>query len=218
MGEPVSTSRRGRRPAGQDARAEILVAAREEFVERGYEAASLRSVARRAGVDPGTVRHWFPDKARLLTATLGVAGLEPDKVIERAAAGPVETLGERLVEAVLGIWGFDGGETVRVVMPAVLADAELRGLLPQFIGSALLRPVMTALDVPDAPLRTGLVASQMAGVLLTRYLVPVEPLASLAPAQVAQLVGPTVQRYLTGPLPDVQALASESGAGAQFLT
>jgi AcrR family transcriptional regulator len=214
MVEAASGPRRGRRPAGQDARAEILAAARAEFVERGYEAASLRAVARRAGVDPGTVRHWFPDKARLLTATLGVAGIEPDKVIERAAAGPVETLGERLLEAVIGIWDFDGGETVRVVMPAVMADAELRGLLPQFIGAALLRPVMTALDVSDAPLRTGLVASQMAGVLLTRYLVPVEPLASLAPAQVARLVGPTLQRYLTGTLPDVQTLAPGAAAGA----
>jgi len=214
MGEPVSTSRRGRRPAGQDARAEILAAAREEFVERGYEASSLRSVARRAGVDPGTVRHWFPDKARLLTATLGVAGIEPDKVVEQVAAGPVETLGERLLEAVIGIWDFDGGETVRVVIPAVMSDAELRGLVPQFIGAAILRPVMLALDVSDAPLRTGLVASQMAGVLLTRYLIPVEPLASLAPAQVAKLVGPTLQRYLTGTLPDARTLAPGSAAGA----
>jgi AcrR family transcriptional regulator len=214
MAEPAPAPRRGRRPAGQDARAEILAAARDEFVENGYQGASLRAVARRAGVDPGTVRHWFPDKARLLTATLGVAGIEPDKVVERVAAGPVETLGERLAEAVIGIWDFDGGETVRVVMPAVMSDTELRGLLPQFIGAAILAPVMRALDAPDSPLRTGLVASQMAGVLLTRYLVPVEPLASLTPAQVAQLVGPTLQRYLTGPLPDIQGLASGGAAGA----
>jgi len=207
MAHPDAAPRRGRRPAGQDARAEILAAARDEFVERGYEASSLRSVARRAGVDPGTVRHWFPDKARLLTATLGVAGIEPDKVVEQVAAGPVESLGERLTAAVLGIWDFDGGDTVRVVIPAVMSDAELRGLLPQFIGAAILAPVMRALDVPDAALRTGLVASQMSGVLLTRYLIPVEPLASLAPADVARLVGPTLQRYLTGPLPDAGGLA-----------
>lgn len=207
MAEPAPVSRRGRRPAGQDARAEILAAARDEFVERGYEASSLRSVARRAGVDPGTVRHWFPDKARLLTATLGVAGIEPDKVVEQVAAGPVESLGERLAAAVIGIWDFDGGDTVRVVIPAVMSDAELRGLLPQFIGAAILAPVMRALDVPDAPLRAGLVASQMSGLLLTRYLIPVEPLASLAPADVARLVGPTLQHYLTGPLPDAGGLA-----------
>jgi AcrR family transcriptional regulator len=93
MAEPAPTARRGRRPAGQDARAEILTAARAEFLERGYEATSLRSVARRAGVDPGTVRHWFSDKARLLTGALGVIEFEPDTVVQRVADGPVESLG-----------------------------------------------------------------------------------------------------------------------------
>lgn len=200
MGEPASTPRRGRRPAGQDARADILAAARDEFVERGYEASSLRSVARRAGVDPGTVRHWFPDKARLLTATLGVAGIEPHTVVERVVAGPVDTVGQRLVEALLGVWGFDGGDTIRVVVPAVMSDVQLRGLIPQFIGAAVLGPVVRSLDVSDAPVRTALVASQLAGLLLTRFLIPVEPLATLPPADVAALVGPTLQRYLTGDL------------------
>jgi AcrR family transcriptional regulator len=200
MVDPAPTSRRGRRPAGQDTRADILLAARAEFLERGYEAASLRSVARRAGVDPGTVRHWFADKARLLTATLGVTEIEPDRVMEQVVDGPMETLGERLVETMLSVWGFDGGSTVRMVVPAVMADPGLRGLLPQFIGAAILGPVMRALDAPDAPLRTALVASQMAGLMMTRFLVPVEPIASMAPADVAALAGPTIQRYLTGDL------------------
>jgi AcrR family transcriptional regulator len=208
MAEPAPRSRRGRRPAGQDTRADILTAARDEFVERGYEATSVRSVARRAGVDPGTVRHWFPDKARLLTATLGLIDVEPATIVQQAANGPVESLGERLVEAVLGLWDHDGGDTVRMIMPAVIADAELRAILPQFIGAAILGPVVRALDVPDAPLRTALMASQMVGLMLTRYLVPVEPLASLPPAEVAALAGPTLQRYLTGDL------ASPPDAGA----
>lgn len=200
MVDAASAPRRGRRPAGQDARAEILAAAREEFVERGYEASSLRSVARRAGVDPGTVRHWFPDKARLLTGTLGVVAIEPDKIVRQVAHGPVDRLGERLVEAVLTVWDQDRGDTVRMVVPAVMADADLRRLLPQFIGAAILGPLVRGLDVADAPLRTSLVASQMAGLMMTRFLVPLEPLASLRPAEVAALVGPTLQRYLTGDL------------------
>jgi AcrR family transcriptional regulator len=200
MASPDSPPRRGRRPAGQDARAEILAAARTEFVERGYEAASLRSVARRAGVDPGTVRHWFPDKAKLLTAMLGVVGIDPGAAVGQVVTGPVETLGERLIEALLGLWDEYGGDTVRVVVPAVMSDATLRGLLSQFIGAAVLGPVVRALDVPDAQLRTALVASQMAGLMMTRFLVPVEPLASMRPSEVAALVGPNLQRYLTGDL------------------
>jgi AcrR family transcriptional regulator len=195
-----ATGRRGRRPAGQDTRDQVLAAARAEFLENGYEAVSLRGVARRAGVDPGTVRHWFGDKTHLFTATIGVVDVDPATVVRTAVDGPVDALGERLVRAVAEIWDTDHGTTVRLVMPAVMSDPGLRALLPQFLGAELLGPIVRRLGVSDAPLRTALVASQMAGVLLTRYLVPVEPLASLSPAQVAELVGPTMQRYLTGEL------------------
>jgi hypothetical protein len=59
-------------------------------------------------------------------------------------------------------------------------------------------PVAQALDTPDAPLRVQLVASQMLGLVVARYVLALEPLASLPPAEVVRLVGPTLQRYLTG--------------------
>ena len=198
--DEAGTGRRGRRPAGQDTRDVVLAGAREEFLERGYEAASVRSVARRAGVDPGTVRHWFRDKTQLFTASLGLVDIDPAAIVRAAAEGPVESLGERLVRSVVEVWDTDYGETVRLVVPAVMADPGLRGLLPQFLGAELLGPIVRRLDVDDALLRSALVASQMAGVLMTRYLVPLAPLASLPPERVAALVGPTVQRYLTGDL------------------
>jgi AcrR family transcriptional regulator len=188
----------------------VLAAARAEFLERGYEAASVRSVARRAGVDPGTVRHWFGDKSHLFTASLGMADVNPADVVRSAVDGPVERLGERLVRAVVTVWDTDGGDSVRLVVPAVMADPTLRGLLPQFLGAEVLAPLVRRLDVADARLRTSLVASQMAGMLLTRYLVPVEPLAGESPERVAALVGPTVQRYLTGDLPPALAPTPEA--------
>ena len=193
--------RRGRRPAGAGTREPVLAAAREEFRERGYEAASVRSVARRAGVDPGTVRHWFGDKTRLFAASLGLADVDPAVVARVAADGPVDGLGERLVRAVVELWDADGGTTVRLVIPAVMSDPGLRELLPQFLGAEILGPIVRRLDVEDARLRTALVASQVAGVLMARFLVPIEPLASLPADRIAALVGPTVQRYLTGDLP-----------------
>ncbi|MCF4119419.1 TetR family transcriptional regulator [Antribacter sp. KLBMP9083] len=207
VGEAAPAARRGRRPAGQDARGEILDAARAEFVERGYEATSLRSVARRAGVDPGTVRHWFGDKQHLLTATIGLGDIEPTAIVRAVLDGPVDRLGERLVQAVTALWDADYGDTVRIVLPAILGDPDLRTLMPQFLGAELLGPIVRRIGVDHAPLRAGLVASQMAGVLLTRYVVRVEPLASLPSAEVAALVGPTLQRYLTGEISAAGQLA-----------
>jgi hypothetical protein len=63
--------------------------------------------------------------------------------------------------------------------------------------------VIARIDVPpaEAPLRASLAASQMIGLGLARYLLRIEPLASADPETVVALIGPTVQRYLTGPLP-----------------
>jgi AcrR family transcriptional regulator len=198
--DAVTPARRGRRPAGQDTRALVLAAAREEFLERGYDAASLRGVARRAGVDPGTVRHWYGDKAHLLSAALGLSGTDPGAVVRSAVDGPLDGTGQRLVLAALRMWDAEGGETLRLAIPAVMSDETLRALLPQFLGAEVMGPIVRRLGAPDAPLRATLVATQMAGLLLARYVVGIEPLASLPPERLAALVGPTLQRYLTGHL------------------
>ncbi|MCW3035952.1 MAG: transcriptional regulator, TetR family, partial [Actinobacteria bacterium] len=51
-------------------RAAILAAARAAFVEEGYERPSLRGIARRAGVDPALIHHYFKGKADLFTEAL----------------------------------------------------------------------------------------------------------------------------------------------------
>ena len=55
---------RGRRPAGENTRAALLAAARVEFTERGFDGATVRAIAQRAGVDAAMVNHWFGGKER----------------------------------------------------------------------------------------------------------------------------------------------------------
>jgi hypothetical protein len=76
-------------------------------------------------------------------------------------------------------------------------------LLREFVVHRILRRLgrELRLDPAEAPMRVNLVASQMTGLILTRYIIRIEPLASASPDQVAALIGPTVQRYVTGPLP-----------------
>src|ERR1700759_1320075 len=62
--------RRGRRPGGANTRAQLLDAARAEFAERGYEGATVRAIADRAGVDPAMVNHFFGGKDGLFPASL----------------------------------------------------------------------------------------------------------------------------------------------------
>jgi hypothetical protein len=61
-------------------------------------------------------------------------------------------------------------------------------------------------DPPGSGLiRIEFVASQLVGVVIARYILELEPFASLPAEQVARTVAPNLQRYLTGDLPDVLA-------------
>jgi hypothetical protein len=52
----------------------------------------------------------------------------------------------------------------------------------------------------EARLRASLVATQMAGLAMIRYVLKLEPLASAPPEVVISAIAPTLQRYITGPL------------------
>ena len=97
-----TTRARGRPHAsrGAQTKADIVRAATEEFAERGYEAASLRAIAHRAGVDPALVHYYFDDKADLFTAQLR-APFRPDKLVAEVLAGPRDEYGQNVVSHLL---------------------------------------------------------------------------------------------------------------------
>ena len=53
----------------------------------------------------------------------------------------------------------------------------------------------------DAPVRASLVASQVLGMALCRYVLAFGPLAQMTRHDVVDWIGPTLQRYLTGSEP-----------------
>ncbi len=192
--------RRGRRPAGEDTRGAILAAARDEFAERGFEGASVRSVARRADVDPALVRHYFRDKSELFAAGMIPVGTDPAELAAGIAQGGLDGLGTRLLTTVLGVWDADGGAALRVAFAGLTSGGVQADALSDYVGRAVLAQVARVLPTPDRQLRLTLVASHVAGVLLVRHVMRFEPLASMPAADVVDLVGPTLQRYLTEPL------------------
>ena len=70
------------------------------------------------------------------------------------------------------------------------------GFLP-----VVVRPIAEAVGVDRPEQRMPLVASQMIGLILVRYVLRVEPLASMPADRVVATYAPTIQRYLSGPLP-----------------
>ncbi|HEY0119091.1 MAG TPA: TetR family transcriptional regulator [Cellulomonas sp.] len=204
MDAAIPTGRpRGRRPAGVDTRGAIVTAARAEFAERGYEAASMRSVARRAGVDPALVRHYFPDRGELFAVSVLPAAANPVDVAGRVVAGGLPGIGQRLLTEVLQLWSADDGEGFRAAVGLMAGGVDRPQALLAYLGRTVFEQIGRLVAPDEAPVRVGLMASQVAGLLVVRHVIRLEPVASMPVAQLAAFVGPTIDRYLTAPLPEL---------------
>ena len=194
--------KRGRRPAGEDTRALILAAAREEFATKGYAAASLRAVARGAGVDPALVHHYFHGKEDLFTATLD-APANPAALLGGvlAESDGLEGVGAQVVATFLRVWDDPDAQTrLRAMLRNALDhEAALQALREYVVGDVLGR-IGARMPPEEAPLRMSLVGSQLVGLAVGRYVVGLPGLVSATPEELVASVGPTLQRYLTGPV------------------
>ena len=146
------------------------------------------------------VRHFFTDKAGLFRAAMELP-IDPQAVLPELLAGPRDGLGERLLRWFLEQWDAAGEHSpmVMLVRSAVTHEESTR-LLREFVTEQVLGRLAAAMDTPDRALRASLVGSQMIGLIMARYVVRVEPLASANRETLIAAVAPTLQRYLTGPI------------------
>ncbi|WP_129286590.1 TetR family transcriptional regulator [Streptomyces sp. GZWMJZ-114] len=188
----------GRRPGETRTRAAILDAARACFAERGFDGTSLRWIAETAGVDQALVHHFYGSKANLFVKALEL----PERLwnaLGEAAAGPREGVGERLVRAHLSVWEDAVSRPALMAMvrsAAVHGDAGAR--LREVAGGVLARTLVPALGGADVKLRTSLVATQLIGLSLMRYVMLLEPLASADTESVVRWYGAAVQAIVDG--------------------
>lgn len=184
-------------------------AARQQFADHGYDRATIRSIAADAGVDPALVHHFYGSKEGLFAAAMRLPVVPGEVIAAALAAGaqaPGQGIGEYLVNAVLGLW--DDPE-LRIPFVGLLRSAmtseKAAAMLGEFVTGTILGPVARAAaerpggtDGQDAEFRAAMVASQMLGLAVARYVLAIGPAAAATPADLAAAIGPTVERYLTG--------------------
>jgi AcrR family transcriptional regulator len=188
-------SRAGRRPGGPDTRGQILAAARTEFGERGYDGASIRAIAARSQVDPALVHHYFGTKEQLFLAAMEIP-MVPSQIAAQIVTGPIETIGERAVRTFLATWGDPAKRTpVLALLRSAMTHSGAAALLRQFASRVMLARVVDGLEIPDRELRVEAAVSHLIGMAIMRYVVRIEPLASVSDEELVALVGPVIQRY-----------------------
>jgi AcrR family transcriptional regulator len=196
----ATAPRRGRRPGAPDTRAVILSAARARFAEQGYARTSVRSVAADAGVDAALVHHYFGTKHDLFVAALELP-IDPTAVIGPAVEGGLDGAAERLLTTFLGVWDDPDLRPSLLGVVRGILEPEGPALIREGFLPAIILPIATALGVDEPERRMPFVASQMFGLILGRYVLALEPLASMPSEDVVAVIAPTIQRYLEMPLP-----------------
>ena len=172
-------------------KARILAAARKHFGASGYERATIRAIAADAGIDPALVMRYFGTKEKLFAAAAEFNLRLPD-----LTAVPRASLGSVLVGYFLDRWESDDAlqALLRAAVSHQVAVARLRAIF-----ATQVMPAVAPLS-PDrraAATRVGLVATQMLGMALCRYVLRLPPVVALNRAAVIEWLGPTIQRYLT---------------------
>jgi AcrR family transcriptional regulator len=205
-GATAGPRRRGRPAkavaATDNTRETIVAAAATEFARDGYDTTSMRGIARSAGVDPALVRHYFSDKADLFAEAIA-APMRPDLLVARALEGPRDQIGANLVRYIVERLDEPGtSERVVAMLHTALGQEFAAKMLRQFVIREVLKRIATELGDDDAELRASFASSQVVGLLVARYGLRIEPLASASQDDVVRRVGPVVQWHLMGnPLP-----------------
>jgi AcrR family transcriptional regulator len=198
---PLRDKRPGRPPGTSDTRDRILASARKLFARNGIDNTSIRSIATSAGVDAALVHHYFGTKRQLFAAAIHIP-IDPMQVIGPMREAPIDELGVRIPSLLLPLWDSEIGSGLIATLRSLLAGSEV-SLIRSFLQEVIGAEIGSRVDDPpgSGPVRVQFVASQLVGVVMARYILELEPFKSLPVEQIAQTIGPNLQRYLTGDLP-----------------
>ncbi len=158
----------------------------------------MRAIAKEAGVDPSLPRHYFPSKSALFVESLGPLD-QIEGNFELLTAGPADRLGERMMGAFLAVWDTpELNARLRILVQSAAGTPEVAEIARTILFERLFLRVATSIGPEDAHARAAAALSQMIGLVVTRYILRVEPVASAPREELIERFAPAIQRLITG--------------------
>jgi AcrR family transcriptional regulator len=153
-------------------------------------------VAADAGVDVALVSYYFGSKQGLFGAAMALPA-NPAELLEAELAGDPETLPERLLQSLLVVWDSpETGAPLRALAASAASDPDLNRLVREVVGREIVDRLAAHLGTPDAPQRAAAFATQVAGLIFSRYVFQFEPLASMSPDDIVTRLAPSLRLAL----------------------
>jgi AcrR family transcriptional regulator len=177
------------RRSSDETKAAILAAARERFGLAGFQAATIRAIAADAGVDPAMVMRYFGSKDKLFAAAAEFDLRFPD-----FAEGDRTQIGRAVVRHFLERW--EGDEALVILLRSSATNGEAAQRMHAIFGSQLQPLIATLVPADEAGVRAGLIATQILGMALCRFVLRLPPVVAMTRDEIVDWLGPTVQRYL----------------------
>jgi AcrR family transcriptional regulator len=194
------TLKAGRRPGHTISREAILTAARHQFADLGYDRATVRSIAAEAGVDSRLVAHFFGTKQELFLSVVEPP-LQGQQVFPNLLSGDPNEAGLRVAHFIVGLLESEASSRVMTgMLRAATTEPKVVPLVRELLMRRLLGPLAENLGSDQPLLRASLVASQVVGLVMARYIIGIEPIASETPDRVISTIAPVLQHYLFDPL------------------
>jgi AcrR family transcriptional regulator len=172
-------------------RAAILDAAQKLFAQHGHGRTTVRDIAAKASIDPALVIRYFGSKDELFVRAAAFDLRMPDlSKVKRSQIG--DTLIRRFLE--LGE-GFTG---MTVLLRSAASNDYAASRVRELFAAQVLPAFARVGSRADAAERAGLVASQLLGLALCRYILKIPPVAEMSAQEIVKHIGPTIQRYASG--------------------
>ncbi|MEU4167164.1 TetR family transcriptional regulator [Streptomyces sp. NPDC026665] len=209
-------AQRGRRPGSPDTRAAILDVARRRFLEDGYHAVTLRSVAGEAEVDLALISYYFGSKKGLFGAALAL-GANPAELLARVVEeGDLNTFPERVVRQVVAVWDHPvTGPPLLAMLKTAIDDDSLGALVKEALEREIVDRIAAVVPGRDARQRAAAFTAVIAGLISTRYLLRLEPITSMTADDLVRLVSPQLRQALRGPGRTVREARPTGGPAAR---
>lgn len=188
------------RPAGRsDAREQLITAGRNHFLTLGYDKATIREIAAAAGVNHALVKYHFGGKEGLFKAVLDLLAT-PGQTFDHVSATHPDNLARALLTAAMNLWEApQGHETLTRLILDSDTDPATRSAFVGYIQNQMVSRLAEAIGGPDARLKAGAAGATIAGLFFTRYVLRIEPVASMTTNEVVDYFTPALHASLTRP-------------------
>jgi AcrR family transcriptional regulator len=174
--------------------AAILQAAQQLFAEVGFEKATIRGVASRAGVDPALVMQYFGSKEGLFAAAARTFAHR-----KRALDAPREELARAVLEDLFAAFEDPDAacSSIAVLRSCLTHDSAQRVVRDEVMAERHAK-LAAIIGGPEADLRAEVLSAVVLGTTIARYLVQLPALADASPDEVERVLQPVLEAILQG--------------------